>query len=48
MFVSVIGESFKSLSYRFRMGESTIGKFVPETCEAIYSVLKEKYAKVCI
>ncbi|XP_059894187.1 uncharacterized protein LOC132447425 [Gadus macrocephalus] len=39
------GESFKSLSYHFRMGESTIGQFVPETCEAIYSVLKEKYAK---
>ncbi|KAF3844273.1 hypothetical protein F7725_013614, partial [Dissostichus mawsoni] len=39
------GESFKSLSYQFRMGVSTIGQFVPETCTAIYEVLKEKYLK---
>ncbi|XP_039641322.1 protein ALP1-like [Perca fluviatilis] len=39
------GESFKSLSYLFRMGVSTIRKFIPETCDAIYQVLKEKYLK---
>ncbi|XP_033988010.1 putative nuclease HARBI1 [Trematomus bernacchii] len=39
------GESFKSLSYQFRMGVSTIRQFVPETCTAIYEVLKEKYLK---
>ncbi|XDV16266.1 hypothetical protein PO909_016059, partial [Leuciscus waleckii] len=41
------GESFKSLSYQFRVGMSTIQQFVPETCAAIYQVLKEKYLKVC-
>ncbi|XP_067245510.1 uncharacterized protein [Chanodichthys erythropterus] len=39
------GESFKSLSYQFRVGMSTIQQFVPETCAAIYQVLKEKYLK---
>ncbi|XP_051536726.1 uncharacterized protein LOC127430744 [Myxocyprinus asiaticus] len=39
------GESFKSLSYQFRVGMSTIRQFVPETCAAIYQVLKEKYLK---
>ncbi len=42
------GETFRSLSYQFRMGVSTIGQFVPETCAAIYHVLKEKYFKVCV
>lgn len=28
------------------MGVSTIRQFVPETCSAIYQVLKEKYMKV--
>ncbi|KAK9976949.1 hypothetical protein ABG768_018770 [Culter alburnus] len=40
------GESFKSLSYQFRVGMSTIQQFVPETCAAIYQVLKDKYLKV--
>ncbi|XP_051508028.1 uncharacterized protein LOC127414207 [Myxocyprinus asiaticus] len=39
------GESFRSLSYQFRVGVSTIRQFVPETCAAIYQVLKEKYLK---
>lgn len=39
------GESFKSLSYQFRVGMSTIQQFVPETCAAIYHALKEKYLK---
>ncbi|KAK9955975.1 hypothetical protein ABG768_015812 [Culter alburnus] len=30
------GESFKSLSYQFRVGMYTIQQFVPETCVAIY------------
>ncbi|XP_033980511.1 protein ALP1-like [Trematomus bernacchii] len=30
------GESFRSLSYQFRVGVSTIRQFVPETCTAIY------------
>ncbi|KAK1903084.1 Protein ALP1-like, partial [Dissostichus eleginoides] len=32
-------------SYQFRVGVSTIRQFVPETCTAIYEVLKEKYLK---
>ncbi|KAL0965749.1 hypothetical protein UPYG_G00285220 [Umbra pygmaea] len=39
------GESFRSLSYQFRVGLSTTRQFVPETCEAIYNVLKDKYLK---
>ncbi|XP_020496176.1 uncharacterized protein [Labrus bergylta] len=39
------GESFRSLSYQFRVGLSTIRQLVPETCAAIYKVLKDKYLK---
>ncbi|XP_033953775.1 uncharacterized protein [Pseudochaenichthys georgianus] len=39
------GESFRSLSDQFRVGVSTIRQLVPETCTAIYEVLKEKYLK---
>ncbi|TDH01504.1 hypothetical protein EPR50_G00181260 [Perca flavescens] len=39
------GESFKTLSFLFRMGVSTIRQIVPETCHAIYQVLREKYLK---
>ena len=47
-FFYFVGESSQSLSYHFRMGVSTIRQFIPETCEVIYRVLKEKYLKVCI
>ena len=36
------GESFRSLSYQFRVGVSTIRQLVPETCTAIYEVLKRE------
>ncbi|KAM6992687.1 uncharacterized protein LKV04_008658 [Tautogolabrus adspersus] len=39
------GESFRSLSHQFQVGLSTIRQFVPETCAAIYKVLKDKYLK---
>ncbi|XP_041372439.1 protein ALP1-like [Gigantopelta aegis] len=39
------GETYKSLSWLFRIGATTIGEFVPEVCEAIYTVLKSKYMK---
>lgn len=42
-FVLFTGESFRSLSYQFRVGVSTIRQFIPETCSAIYKVLKDKY-----
>lgn len=41
-----IGVGFKSFSYHFRMGVSTIQQFVPETCSVIDQVLKGKYMKV--
>ena len=40
------GESYKSLAYQFRVGKSTIGEIIPETCQAIYEVLKDKYFQV--
>lgn len=39
------GESFTSLAYLFHMGVSTIRQFIPETCKAIYQVLRDKYMK---
>ena len=37
------GETFKSLSYQFRIGANTIWKIVPETCAAIYEELCNEY-----
>ena len=37
-----------SLAFQFRIGLSTVSKIIPETCEAIYKVLQEKYLKVCV
>ncbi|CAM4735492.1 unnamed protein product [Leuciscus chuanchicus] len=39
------GESFASLSYQFRVGESTISKTVSETCEALHHALANEYLK---
>ncbi|XP_065069754.1 uncharacterized protein LOC135694802 [Rhopilema esculentum] len=36
-------ESFESLQYQFRINKSTICKFVPCVCEAIYKTLKGEY-----
>lgn len=36
------GDSMKSLSYAYRVGHNTISKIVSETCEAIWTVLKDK------
>ena len=40
------GESYESLWYQFRIHRTTIGRFVPLVCQAIYSCLKEKYLKI--
>eukprot|EP00795_Rhopilema_esculentum_P003927 gene3927-15253_t len=40
---SATGESFESLQYQFRIHKSTICKFVPCVCEAIYKTLKGDY-----
>lgn len=41
------GDSYKSLSLLFRIAACTISIIVPEVCDAIYSVLKERYMQVC-
>ncbi|XP_062412373.1 uncharacterized protein LOC134102312 [Sardina pilchardus] len=35
------GESFRSLCFQYRIGRSTIGQIVTETCEALCVVLKD-------
>lgn len=40
------GESFRSLSYLFRMSQSIISSIVPECCEAIYILLGPIYLNV--
>ena len=40
------GESFESLMFSFRIHESTISKFIPEVCFAIYSGLKSTYLRL--
>ncbi|XP_014666808.1 PREDICTED: uncharacterized protein LOC106808559 [Priapulus caudatus] len=39
------GETYRSLSYTFRVGETTIGLLVPKTCSAIYQVLQPEFLK---
>uniref|UniRef100_A0A1Y1LAJ7 DDE Tnp4 domain-containing protein n=1 Tax=Photinus pyralis TaxID=7054 RepID=A0A1Y1LAJ7_PHOPY len=40
------GESYRSLMYSTRVHESTISRFIPEVCKAIYNKLKKKYLKM--
>ena len=40
------GQSYQELSTCFRVHKSTIVKFVPEVCDAIYGKLKVYYLKV--
>ena len=37
------GDSQQSLSFSFRIGKATISKIIAETCDAIFTVLKETY-----
>ncbi|KAF2896697.1 hypothetical protein ILUMI_09478 [Ignelater luminosus] len=39
------GKSFRSLMYSTRIHESTISRFVPEVCDAIYSSLKTQFLR---
>ena len=39
------GESYKSLSCQFRVGRSTISKFLPEVCRAIQDEFTREYLK---
>jgi len=38
-----IRESFESLMYQFRVHETTISKFIPEVCKAIFESLKDEF-----
>ena len=40
------GGSYASLQYATRISKQSLGRIIPETCEAIYNVLKEDYLKV--
>ena len=40
------GNNYRDLSSAYREHNSTIGKFVPEVCDAIYEELTDKYLKV--
>ena len=40
------GVSYTSLQYSTRISKQSLGQIIPETCEAIYNVLKEDYLKV--
>ena len=43
---NISGESFNSLHYTFRMGESTVSQIVHETADAIYQCLRPEYLQV--
>lgn len=40
------GSSYKELMYSFRISKSSISKFVPEVCDTIYDILKNRYCKL--
>ncbi|KAK9728862.1 hypothetical protein QE152_g16998 [Popillia japonica] len=40
------GDSYRSLSYLFRIPRQTISEIIPECCEAIYKLLKRDYMEV--
>jgi hypothetical protein len=39
------GDSYKSHEYSFRVAGNTIGHIIPETCRALYKVLRKKFFK---
>lgn len=42
----VTGDSYKSLMFFFRVPHNTISSIIPETCKAIFDVLKSDHLKV--
>ena len=40
------GCTYTQLQYPFRVHKSTLSKFIPEVCEALYNKLKDKHLKV--
>ena len=41
------GLNYAELQHLFCVHKSTLSQFIPEVCEAIYVILKDKYMKVC-
>lgn len=48
MCVSVEGETYKSLSFQYRIGATTVSDIVKDTCAALHQVLKDDFLKVRI
>ena len=42
----LLGESYSSLAFMYRVHATTIGKIVPETCSALVTALSEEYYQV--
>lgn len=40
------GNSYEDLKFSTKIAAQTLGHIIPETCLAIYDVLKDKYMKV--
>ena len=43
----VTGSNYADLQYILRVHKSTISRFIPEVCEALYNQLKDEHLKVC-
>ena len=43
---SATGETFTSLQYMYRVGRTTIGEIVMDTCQAITDTLQPEFLKV--
>ena len=46
--MDVLGESFKSLSFQFRMGERSLSNIIYETCNALFTNMKDQHIVYCI
>ncbi|KAK7481088.1 hypothetical protein BaRGS_00027628 [Batillaria attramentaria] len=40
------GDSYQSLSFLYRIGRTTLGEIIPETCKVLIEVLQERHMKV--
>ncbi|XP_025111385.1 uncharacterized protein LOC112574486 isoform X2 [Pomacea canaliculata] len=40
------GDSYQSLCFLYRLGRSTIGEIIPDTCRAITAALKDQYLEL--
>ena len=42
------GRNYEDLKFSTRISKPALSKIIPETCDAIYTVLKEEFMKVYI